>query len=135
MPRQRSHSKKAGNQTQVAMGIYVEGEESPLEVLLQPVPNDFPPKLIPHLAEYMARGFNYGIEEGAFMNSLGKRPRGRPIDAAEHDRGREAARLRKRGLTFGEIAKKLCPKRGETGHACDRLCADRLRHSAKVYLH
>jgi hypothetical protein len=134
MPRQKSHLKKVGPQIQVAIGIYVEGEASPLEVLLEPIPNDFPSKLIPHLAEYMARGFNYGIKEGAFINSSGKRPRGRPIDAAVHDRGREAARLHKEGLSYGKIAQRLCPKRSEKGHTCNRLCADRLRHSAKVHL-
>ena len=59
---------------------------------------------------------------------------GRPIDRKIQDRGRNAARLRIEGKTWGQVAKTLCPQRGDEGHRCDKRCVDRLRQSAQRYL-
>lgn len=132
-----SSRKKICHPSMVAVGIYVEGEAMPIEILLEraPTPDKFPRELVPYLTDYMARGFNSVASAARLkLGDLLRKARGRPIDPAVQQVGQEAAKLRKEGLTYGQIALKLCLRRTEHGHRCDKACADGIRQAAKPYL-
>lgn len=78
-----------------------------------------------HLRQY--RKYNAGLH-------LGPIRRGRPASPQVQEQGRRAAELFKQGKTWGEIAHRLCLRKIEPGHKCNKLCADRLRQSAQPYL-
>src|SRR5208337_87415 len=88
----------ACRQPQVTIGIYVEeqgDEEFPTEVLSEPAPEGFPEELLPHLAEYMAKGFNAAITDWARRRSLlDKKPIGRPISLEVLKLAQHAAQLK-----------------------------------------
>jgi hypothetical protein len=126
----RNRSKKV---PAAQVGIFIDGEL--VEGFVEPVPDDFPPELVPHLADFMARGINAAmVALRAKPQDWLRRARGRPIAAAVQQLGQEAARLRKEGLTYGQIALRLCPRKAEPGHRCGKNCADRIRQAAKAYL-
>jgi hypothetical protein len=60
--------------------------------------------------------------------------RGRRPSREVQESGRKAAKLFKQGYTDGEVARKICERRGEPGHRCDKRCADRIRQRAQPYL-
>jgi hypothetical protein len=60
-------------------------------------------------------------------------PRGRPTDPNLSSLYRAAAELHAQGMSWMQIARKLCPRRGE-GHRCNKHCADRFRNGALQYL-
>jgi hypothetical protein len=115
------------------VGIFIGGEL--VEGLVEPVPDDFPAELVPYLSDFMARGINAAmVALRAKPQDWLRRARGRPIDAAVQQLGQEAAKLHKEGLTYGQIALRLCPRKTEPGHRCGKNCADRIRQAAKAYL-
>src|SRR5439155_27380350 len=61
MGQRRARPIQNQNPSEVAIEIYEEGKETPVEVLRQPAPNGFPPDLLHHLADFMARGFNAAL--------------------------------------------------------------------------
>jgi hypothetical protein len=121
-------------QPQVSIGLFLGDDEFPVKVLEEPVPSNFPKKLLFHLADYMARGFNGAIRETALIRKLSAKPVGRPIDPEVQRIGREAAKLREQGFTYGEIARKLCSRKVQPLHRCDKKCADRIQKAARPYV-
>lgn len=101
------------------------------EPFLSPIkfaPKGFPSEYLPVLSEFMADGFNEAIR----IARLGKKARGRPINQKARDQGREAKLLREQGLTYGQIATRLCLERREAGHTCGKTCADLIRQRSKL---
>lgn len=77
------------------------------------------------------RRSRHAIREALFHT---KRKRGRPTNQEIQRLGKEAAKLRGKDLTYGQIARRVCPRRSEHGHRCGKNCADRIRQAAKRYL-
>jgi hypothetical protein len=120
----------------ITIGVFVEDEEFPeypIQVFEEPVPTRFPKKLVKYLADFMARGFNGAIREWPQISRLNKRAVGRPLNPAVQRIGEEAAKLHSEGLSYGQVARKLCPHRGQQ-HKCDKKCSDRIRQAAKPFL-
>lgn len=121
----------------VRVEIPVLGEKEPV-VLEEPAPKGFPPNLLRYLAEYLERGFRAGhahkaqempdIDELAFEPTKQRRPPDPRVD----EQGRLGAKLRRQGLTYGEIAVRLCERRGKPGHRCGKRCSDRIRQAIKT---
>jgi hypothetical protein len=131
----------AGQQPQVTIGVYVEEqgyEEFPTEVLSVLAPEGFPDKLLPYLAEFMAKGFNAAIRNWAGRRSLlNKNPIGRPISLKVQQVAQHAAQLKQEHpmWSWGRIALVVCPKKGQPRHDCVKeRCDNRIRQAAKRYL-
>ena len=133
MGQRRARPIQNQNPSEVAIEIYEEGKETPVEVLRQPAPNGFPPDLLHHLADFMARGFNAAVHvaDRAFslddFVTLERRPRD---DESERE-GRETAILREKHptLSYTRIARKVCRDRNKRSHRCGKKCADRIRQA------
>jgi hypothetical protein len=125
------------NPSEIAIGLFDENRETPLEVIREVAPAGFPSALLHHLADFMARGFNAACnrqpERVLDLSEFAPSPRGRRTDPEIERRGQQAAKLHKEGLTYGQIASRLCPKRQCKGHHCVKKCADRIRQEAKSY--
>ncbi len=138
MGQKRARPIPSQNPSQIAIGIFDQGRDrEPVEVLREPVPEGFPPDLIHHLADYMARAYNaaLGLSDGIDLSGMIE-TRGRPIDPQVDEIGRKAAMLRKQNPRFSwqKIALKLCPKKGQASHRCGKRYADRIRQAAAGYL-
>jgi hypothetical protein len=113
------------------------------KVFVEPAPEGFPPELFPHLADFWKRGFNatipcsdtHSADQPVKEVSLAEfaEPRGRPIDDESEREGREAAKLRREGLSFGQIALRVCRHRNERRHRCKKPCNDRIRQAMQQY--
>jgi hypothetical protein len=132
MSQRKAQPVSSGNPSQIAVGIFEDDNEKPIEVLREPVPIGFPPELAHHLAEYMARGFNVAVEEVPSLEGFGSN-RGRPSDDEAEREGYEGAKLREKGFTFGEIARQVCRYRNKPGHRCKKSCTDRIRQAMRRY--
>lgn len=136
MGRNRTHTNKADKPSEIQVEVLLNGKK---EVLREPVPEGFPPELIPCLADYMERGFRAGLKASHLLDipslvEFAKIPGlGRPVNAENEREGREAAKLRKDGLTFGQIARQVCRYRSKPTHHCKKKCADRIRQTVKQY--
>jgi hypothetical protein len=140
MAQRTTRPKKADVPLQIRIEVPVSGET---KVFQEPVPEGFPPELFPHLADFWKRGFSAattrsdspGVELCGEEVSLADfaESRGRPIDDESEREGREAAKLRKKGPTFGEIARRVCRHRHERGHRCKKPCTDRIRQAMQQY--
>jgi hypothetical protein len=122
------------NPSEIAVGIFSDASENPVDVLREPVPEGFPPELVHHLADYLARGFNAAVEEDplAWVDEFLPKYR-RPIDDETQREGYEGAKLRKEGFTYGEIAHRICRHLNNPAHRCGKKCADRIRQAVKQY--
>lgn len=89
-----------------------------------------------HLREYRARAEENAIQIARYrLSYLGPVKSGRPASREVEELGRKAAKLFDKGMTGGEVAKHLCPRRkDDPKHRCNKLCADRIRQNAKPYL-
>jgi hypothetical protein len=85
-----------------------------------------------HLSEY--RKLTGESAKQLAVSHLPPAKRGRHSSQKVGDLGQKAARLRKRGSSFGAIAQKLCEHKIEPGHRCNKACADRIRQRALPYL-
>jgi len=131
--RQKTSRNRGKKVPAVQVGIFI-GRQL-VEGLVERVPDQFPPELAPHLADFMSRGVNAAIDAlRAKPRDWLRRVRGRPIDPAVQKLGQEAAQLHKEGLTYGQIARQLCPRKKQAGHWCGKRCADRIRQAARAYL-
>jgi hypothetical protein len=121
---------------QISVEICLNGKK---ETLVESAPEGFPKDLLPHLADFLKRGFNAACERLSCetfpsLAGLALDPRGRLIDPEVERIGREAFKLHQEGLTYGQIARKVCTKRGQPGHnPCRKRCADRIRQAARQY--
>ena len=134
MNRGRARRILSQNPSEIVIGVFEGGKDVPHKVIREIAPDGFPVDLLPHLADFMARGFNAayadeGLDPSDFMSS----PRGRRSHPAIEQRGLQAAKLRKEGYTYGEITIRLCPERPQEGHRCNKKCVDRIRQEAKFY--
>lgn len=118
-------------QPHVTIEIFVGDDDFPENVISEPVPQEFPREHISELASFMSKGFNAAI---ANWPRLTRKAHGRPLSPEVQRIGQEAAKLRMDGLTYGQIALQLCPKRKKSRHKCNKACADRIRQAAKIYL-
>lgn len=59
-------------------------------------------------------------------------PRGCPPKPLNYLLGQRALKLEDQGLSWGRIAHKLCPDRGQ-GHECTKKCEDRIRMAARQF--
>lgn len=59
--------------------------------------------------------------------------RGRPVNPVLTELGHNVSRLRSGGKSWGEIARKVCPRRKEKDHTCSKACADRLRQLVRQF--
>jgi hypothetical protein len=146
MSERRALPIKTENPSEIAVELFEDDKGTPIDVLREPVPEGFPPELRYHLAEFWARGFNAAIERsgqphdeesdsGVDLRDLAAPLSGRPVDPAVEARGKKAAALREKGLTYGEIALQLCTERTDRHHRCGgKRCADRIRQEANEYL-
>jgi hypothetical protein len=58
-------------------------------------------------------------------------PTGRRTCKALDQAYSEAAKLRETGLSWGRVTQRLCPKKVDQSHVCDKGCEDRMRHGAE----
>jgi len=103
----------------------------------EPAPTGIPSKLLPQLADFFLRGFEAArarFSPPISLEGFDVESRGRPVEDEAEREGREAARLRNEGLTFGQIARQVCRYRGRPGHRCKKPCADRIRQAHQSYL-
>ena len=64
----------------------------------------------------------------SWLQKMLSAPRGRPVDPTLVPVAQEAARLKAKGLTWGQVASKVCPQRHAKNHQCTKnRCADRIR--------
>jgi hypothetical protein len=148
MEHHRARTIQTHNPSEIGVEIFEEGKETLVEVLREPIPDGFPPALVHHLADMWARGFNTAIVRGCHphedsdsgtdgidLREFAPLLSGRPVNPEVAARGRKAAALREKCLTYGEIALQLCPERTERHHRCGgKKCADRIRQEANEYL-
>jgi hypothetical protein len=125
------------NPSEVAIGIFNEGRDIPSKVIREPAPVGFLPELLPHLADFMARGFNAACDpepdKVLDLSQLVPSPRGRRSDSDAELRAQQAVKLHSEGKTYRQIALRLCPKKQLKTHRCNKKCADRIRQEAKFY--
>jgi hypothetical protein len=112
----------------------------------EPAPEGFPPEFFPHLAEFWKRGFTACLRrreaqakdadeclQKVDLSALAAPLSGRPANPEIQKRGKLASELHEQGLTYGEIALQLCPRRTERHHRHSKKCADRIQQEAKDY--
>lgn len=68
-----------------------------------------------------------------WLNRAFAKPRGRPTDATLTLPYQKAAQLRRRGLSWMRITRKLCPSRSMEGHRCTKACVDKIRMGVREY--
>jgi hypothetical protein len=101
-----------------------------------PPPSWLPPEFASGLLELLHRveTQNAGASQ-EFQDWLKKTfvpPRGRRPNLRLSSIGKEAAKLRAKKLTWGQITQKLCRYRGGD-HVCTKACVDRVRQAAKSF--
>jgi hypothetical protein len=125
------------NPLEVAIEVFDEGKNMPSRVVRRTAPVGFPPDLLPHLADFMAQGFNAAcdpeVDRVLDLSDFAPSPRGRRSNPDNESRGQQAAKLHSEGLSYRDIAKELCPEKGHKGHKCKKKCADRIRQNAEAY--
>ena len=141
MTRRTTRQKSIDEPPQIVAEVLINEEKV---MLREPAPEGFPRKLFPYLADYMRRGFIAALSRRSSpdvqdFEEIDLAPyaaplSGRPVNPEVQELGRNAARLRRGGLTYGQIARQLCPLKNAQGHHCGRRCADRIRQAAKPYL-
>jgi hypothetical protein len=141
VPPGKTRLKKADEPLEIVVEIPIGDEKA---VLRERVPKGFPPELTPHLADFMERGFRaaralllspYGqpSQQLPSIVDLAESARGRPMDDETEREGREGAKLRRSGLTFGQMARQVCRYRSKPAHRCKKQCNDRIRQAVKTY--
>ena len=133
MPRR---GRKTAHPSQIEIKVPISGR---IDLFQEPAPKGFPSKLLPHLSDFFVRGFNaararFETTEVLSLADLAPETRGRPVDYAAEQEARQAAPLRAKGLTFGQIAAKVCRYRSAPGHHCNKRCADRIGKAHDSYL-
>lgn len=142
MARQKRQRKEKQVTPEVQIELTVNGEK---KVFRELAPNGVPPELVPHLADFWKRGFTAHVErrrdspvsdgaESVDLSGFAAPLSGRPVNPEVHGRGRKATELHAKGLTYGQIALKLCSERTDRSHTCGKKCADRIRQEANDYL-
>src|SRR6516225_2970720 len=104
MVQRKARPISSGNPSQIAVGIFADASENPVEVLRVPVPEGFPPELVHHLADYLAQGYNAAGEDNSLADFDEFLPKyRRPEDPEAGREGRHGAKLREAHLSFGQI--------------------------------
>jgi len=129
--------KKADKPSEIVAKVAINGEEVELK---EPAPKGFPPRLYAFVGDCMRRAFEAGYQRGVqqpletiSLADLASSS-GRPLEPQVEDQGRRAAQLREEGLTYGQIATRLCYKKSEPHHRCGKRCADRIRQAHQSYV-
>jgi|SRR6516225_3623672 hypothetical protein len=89
-----------------------------------------------HLREHRRRFVDKATqsERSRLLWEFGKDKAGRTPRQELQDLGRRAAKLYNQGHSWGEVARRLCLRKGLPGHKCNKGCADRISQNAKPYL-
>ena len=132
---------KSESPSEIAIGVFECGNDAPVQILRAPAPRNFSAEHLLDLADYMARGFNAALaylENGSHddvpsLADFVPSRRGRPSDDDSEREGREGAKLRKEGHTFGQIARLVCRNRNKPAHRCKKDCTDRIRQAVEQY--
>jgi hypothetical protein len=119
---------------EVAIEIFRDSEPTPIYLVREPVPENFPAQLKHHLADFLARGYLAACNR--FDPSSVWTLYGRPPDPVVQQEGVQAAETKKAnpGLNWQKIALRVCHKRQAPSHHCGKLCADRIRQAAKPHM-
>jgi hypothetical protein len=122
--------------SQVELEIVVDGKTRVLRV---PAPKGFPRRLIPILADFMRLGFEYCRARLEFKVAPSYVPfapslRGRHSKTELDGLGRKIDVLRKEGRSYGDISRRICPKKQQSKHHCEKGCNDRIRQVHRYWL-
>jgi hypothetical protein len=124
--------KSAKNLDTISIGLVRKGESEPYEIVVKEIPKGFPADYLPKLGEFYRDGFSDGQIFTQHPRLRIPPRRGRAVDPVARRLGEMALRLRNQGLSYGQIALRICEKKDEEGHQCDRKCADRMRQRARA---
>ena len=106
--------------------------EIPKRFRVSPAPPWLPDSLTRLL---LCRSVTERMQLAKWLVKLDEKPIGRPIASENYVLGQEAARLKQQQkLSWGQIARRLCPERKSYGHQCSKKCEDRIRQLAKPFL-